>query len=199
MLIDISKGWTMHEAYQMPPRPPAIRTKMQFQALQTAGVLGNCLPTFFTVDNWLESRPAPGALWGVQHTKIAGFPHTRLNTPTEEVADQVRFFGPDYKIAPMVPAGSIIWEGDIRYDPALTCFGHYKPEPGSWRKHMRTPDVFQGVAAEGVLALMSPSSREDLRDLFDLYPDHVIETSVMNRNFGMLPNRNSVIWEVRLY
>lgn len=48
-------------------------------------------------------------------------------------------------------------------------------------------------------AYMDPSSRDDVRDLLDLYPDATIEFSCFSRDFGMIPGRNTIIWEVRNY
>lgn len=54
-----------------------------------------------------------------------------------------------------------------------------------------------------VLALldryMDPSSRDDLQDLLDLYPDAVVEFSCFTVDVGVLPNRNTIFWETRNY
>lgn len=44
-----------------------------------------------------------------------------------------------------------------------------------------------------------PASYEDLMLLLDMYPDHVIEFSTFSHNLGIVPHRNTVIWEVRKY
>lgn len=46
---------------------------------------------------------------------------------------------------------------------------------------------------------MDPSSIDDVRDLLDMYPDATIEFSCFDRDTGVIPNRNSIIWEVRSY
>ncbi len=46
---------------------------------------------------------------------------------------------------------------------------------------------------------MTPSSWEDMKDLFDLYPDAAIEFSVYDMCLGCYPGRNTIIWEVRDY
>jgi len=59
--------------------------------------------------------------------------------------------------------------------------------------------------AEGLAALnliksnLFPSSYEDLQTLFDIFPDSVIEFSSYHVPLGNLPNRNTLIWEVRNY
>jgi hypothetical protein len=46
---------------------------------------------------------------------------------------------------------------------------------------------------------MDASSRDDLRDLLDLYPDATIEFSSFSRDVGILPGRNTLFWETRDY
>ena len=54
-----------------------------------------------------------------------------------------------------------------------------------------------------VLALldkyMDPSSRDDLNDLLDLYPDATVELSCFTVDVGVIPGRNTIFWEVRDY
>ena len=38
-----------------------------------------------------------------------------------------------------------------------------------------------------------------LQELLSLYPDHVVEFSAYAVNYGMLPNHNTLFWEVRNY
>lgn len=46
---------------------------------------------------------------------------------------------------------------------------------------------------------MDPSSRDDLNDLLDLYPDATVEFSCFSVNVGVIPNRNTIMWETRNY
>lgn len=46
---------------------------------------------------------------------------------------------------------------------------------------------------------MDPSSQDDVWDLLDMYPDHTIEFACFPGNVGVLPHRNTIIWEVRNY
>jgi len=58
---------------------------------------------------------------------------------------------------------------------------------------------------EGINALhilkrnLFPSSYEDLNTLFDIFPDSTIEFGSYDICVGNLPNRNTIIWEVRNY
>lgn len=46
---------------------------------------------------------------------------------------------------------------------------------------------------------MDPSSQQDLDDLLDLYPDATIEFTCYDIDLGVIPNRNTIFWEVRNY
>jgi len=46
---------------------------------------------------------------------------------------------------------------------------------------------------------MDPSSRDDLRDLMDMYPDAAIEFTCFDVKVGCFPHRSTIFWEVRNY
>jgi hypothetical protein len=46
---------------------------------------------------------------------------------------------------------------------------------------------------------MTPSSWEDMKDLFELYPNAVLEFSVYDMCLGCYPGRNTILWECREY
>lgn len=46
---------------------------------------------------------------------------------------------------------------------------------------------------------MDPSSRDDLEQLFDRYPDAAFEFTCFSVNVGEFPRRNTIFWEVRNY
>jgi hypothetical protein len=46
---------------------------------------------------------------------------------------------------------------------------------------------------------MDPQSQDDLWALLDLYPDAVVEFSCFGVDVGVLPNRNTLMWETRCY
>ena len=48
-------------------------------------------------------------------------------------------------------------------------------------------------------AHMEPNDWEDLMDLFDAYPDAIIEFSVFERDLGWAKRRRTIYWEVRHY
>lgn len=186
-------------------REPVL-SKKQMYAMRDAGAFGNVIPRWTTLDSWVRTGPGADRLWGVQHTTIAGFPGTRLDVKTDAVHGVIEAggFGFDYCISPMVHQyGAVKWEGDIALDPTtgrVFCSGNPAPAPGSWRRHMLKPRLYEGSAALVLLDnILNPASREDLEHLLLEYPGHVIELSALDVCFGTVPGRNAVIWEVRKY
>lgn len=68
------------------------------------------------------------------------------------------------------------------------------------REAMKHPLRATGLVALEILRhFLWPSSFDDLMELLDLYPDHVIEFGAHDVAVGVLPCRNTVVWEVRHY
>ena len=77
----------------------------------------------------------------------------------------------------------------------------FSTEPGqSMRDAMRQARTASGLAARLILdAFLDANSRDDIEALLELYPDSVVEFGAYARDVGVLPRRNTVIWEVRDY
>lgn len=57
-----------------------------------------------------------------------------------------------------------------------------------------------GLVALGMLkSRCDANSYEDLMELLDEYPDSTIEFAVYEVNLGVIPHRNTIIFEVRNY
>lgn len=189
-------------------RPPVLNKQDYYRRAQ-AGEFGNILPRYFTLGDWARDGWAATEqahrLWGVQHTKVAMFPGTKLDVRGDEVEERVRAyaFGPDYVISPMIHQyGAVAWEGNVSrgHEGLLLAEGNLNPKNGSWRQHMLAPRRWEGSAARLLLNfVLNDNSRDDVEELLDLYPDHVIELSAIDACFGTVPHRNAVIWEVRIY
>lgn len=54
-------------------------------------------------------------------------------------------------------------------------------------------------ARRAINEVFNASSLADFRALIEKFPDHVIEFGAYNKNVGMIPGRNVIIWEVRNY
>lgn len=171
-----------------------------------AGEFGNTLPRWFDVDKWLGSSGFNMyRLWGVQHASITNFPGTRLDVNRTDVVKLIQTggFGKSYCISPMVhQIGNVQWEGDVWIDDfkGLSCSGNMAPAPGSWRRHMLAPRLWEWSRARALLRhVLNGNSYDDLTDLLELYPGHVVELSALDCCFGTCRGRNAVVWECRKY
>lgn len=96
-------------------------------------------------------------------------------------------------------------------DEHLLLQGELAEGPGGWwltystlqakmRVAMQSAEFSSGLHAKLLLKeYCCPSSYNDLALLLDLYPGHVIEFGIYKYNLGDVPNRNTIIWEVRKY
>jgi hypothetical protein len=72
------------------------------------------------------------------------------------------------------------------------------PKGANWREVMPKANTYRFMAARGVLLRnLTECDREDLNELMELYPNHVIEFSACDKPIGIYPHRKAVIWEIR--
>lgn len=77
---------------------------------------------------------------------------------------------------------------------------HYSIQPTVMREALKIPIDVKGLTAKYVLEhYCNPKSYDMLMELLDLYPDHVIEFTVFNKDVGVMPGHNTIVWEVRRY
>jgi hypothetical protein len=188
------------------PRPPITNKKAMYRLLQ-AGLLGNTIPLYPTLETWLNApdlRSYPK--WGVR-CLTPGDKRMRLNVPIDEVVNYVTTnfpTGEGFNISPMIDQWAI-FKGEVYeqyHTPpyGLCAYVNFKGNM-PWREALRDyGQHFFGLEAKLQLQkYMDSSSYDDVRTLLEEYPDHVVEFSVCDRSVGVIPGRNSVIWEVRKY
>ena len=77
---------------------------------------------------------------------------------------------------------------------------YYSTLKGKMRDCMKDAISTYGLQVKLMLQYyLTPSSYEDIMDLLDLYPEHVIEFSTYSKCLGDCKGRNTLIWEVRKY
>lgn len=71
----------------------------------------------------------------------------------------------------------------------------------SWRENfLKYSKTTHGIVAWQMLRYyLDPSSFSDLEVLLDNYPGHVVELGAYSTHVGLIPHRNTVVWEVRNY
>ena len=177
-----------------------IRNKTQFFQLWKEGVLGNrtrlwedereAYASNAPMIGFREVGKAGGGAWcGASHDKVL------------ETASEWRKAGRKFIMDDFVPNEKQTLIGEV-------CRTHLglRGEMGVTKLPMR-PAKAAGLllhrTGATILNLfdryMDPSSRDDLNDLFDLYPDSAIEFACFSVNVGVFPHRNTMFWEVRNY
>jgi hypothetical protein len=179
--------------------PTPVTSKDVMYRKLVAGEFGNTAPVYFSVDDWKQSPNNGVPLWGIR-SHISGDRRAKLDVPTAEVEDYCRLFGSDkFNITPMVDQW-LVWRGEVLdTTTGLECFGAFGLSHLKWRPVMlRHATTTTGVAARHLLrSVLNENSYDDLMTLFEQYPGHAVEFTALSRCFGIVPHRNSVVWEVR--
>ena len=179
----------------------AITSKRQMYGLLRSGALGNTLRTWATRENYLEAGfrgrtslrcLVPGVTFrhGLTHEDVlVQGAHSFEGQPPEA-----------FVYCEAAPDEQVVLQGEV----SRIAGGLYM----AWsreRCNMRVATSLgwrhaSGLTAKVLLeASVDPSSLEDIELLLDKYHDHVIEFSAFSVALGLVPRRNTVIWEVRRY
>jgi hypothetical protein len=193
-----------------PAQPSPIRTKVEMYDRLSAGEFGNTIPQFLSVADWQASPDSSRfSLWGVRSARHSMHPDCRLNCPAAEVAEYAERHFPDGpNISMMVDNVATItaWLEIVESDTGLVVEGIEWPavdQGWTWRNSMRDPirrQAWSGASAKAVLRRhLNPNSLDDLWEVLDRWPGHVVELSALDCCFGTTRGRNAVVWEVRDY
>lgn len=180
-----------------------IQSKAEMYRLLSAGQLGNTIPQYFTVADWVASGDDRRyGFWGVR-SQVPGGP-CRLYCPAAEVAATAESFGCAFNISMMIDAVTTVtlW-ADIWESPTgLVVYGiEYPQRGGSWRKLMPVEGKhWHGTAAKMILRKhLNANSLADVTELLEMYDGHVLELSATEECIGNVPHRNHTTWEIRSY
>lgn len=188
-----------------------ITDKRQMYQLLSAGKLGNTIPQFFDRGVWsrfvgdhVDKYPR----WGVRDAITANSPRSRLNVPTPEVYRLLDDWFPSgigFNLSPMIRRyiqfdcqldGRTIEWINPRYKTL------YEQTPHPWRtgfQHWREESDSETIRRALLDTYLWPAAREQLDQLLEKYPDHVVEFSACDCACGLEPLNNMIVWEVRAY
>lgn len=180
-----------------------VLSKADFVRRFVAGEFGNKGPNWHTLEDFLTSGYT--GLVHIRSRLSAG--KGKYNVPTANVAQETSNFSPgSYYLAGMAPHHCNLIQGEIQ-SVALP-----RAKSGYYLRYSCAPDVAMrdafamGISeANGIIAVsllqqyLCPNSMEWLYTLLRRYHGHVVEFSCFSRNWGTLPNFNTVFWEVRNY
>ncbi len=186
-----------------------ISNKAEMYRMLHRGDFGNTVPMWFDLRKWaFDVSFAPYhsiQVWGVR-TLTPGGP-CWLNVPRKHVSywcDEAERGGHKVNISPMIDriVNVTMWANVLRSPSGLIveCI-EYPDKSSNWRAEMPTKaKAYQNTAANMLLRKhLNPSTLDDLGILLDKYPDAVVELSATESEFGTVPGRNAIIWEVRNY
>jgi hypothetical protein len=180
-----------------------VLTKADFVRRYQQGEFGNRSPTWNTVREVLQSDYN-----GLIHirNRQAGGPgiydcHPQdLFTHLVWLEDNYGLGSSNFYFSGMAPSRKTLIQGEVRQDMNHYSFT-YSLEKLAMRDALKkSTHHATGIQAMGLIRhAMDDSSYAWLHELLDNYPLHVIEFSVYSENFGTIPHRNTVFWEVRKY
>jgi len=181
-------------------RKPVL-TKRDFVRRYAAGEFGNASPTWDTFEEYWKSCYA-----GLVHVRnrVAGA-QTWYNVPrhkmraTWEKATSL-FSSELLYISAMAPTDRTIIQGEVQrglWGLDLTYTTVKKPMRDALAEHT---EHAQGIVANYLLqSNLCVRSYAWLEFLLEAYPNHVVEFSTYEVEWGTVPGYNTVFWEVRKY
>lgn len=188
---------------------PPVLTKVDFVRRFQNDEFGNRGPMWSSVDQFLsdvDPLATVGKLYHLRNRVAGGL--TYYNVPGgHELLDiayhqaiQRGVKPEDIYVAEMAPTERTTLQGELM----LTERGLYLYYT-KVRKPMRDALAERSYETRGLtardilLAHLDTASWEWINVLLERYQDHVIEFSTYNIAWGTIPNRNTVVWEVRKY
>jgi hypothetical protein len=184
-----------------------IRHKRDFYALWRAGLIGNYIRTWETIDEALASGVPEIGFREV--SRGGGWWERVPRAQAKETAEKWTLAGKRFLLDEGVPNHKTTMQGELtRTHEGLCGFiavalrqagGRYGLPPmrismaGGMHEQM---SYARTRALMGVY--MDASSRDNIDDLLELYPDAAIEFTCFSVNVGVM-RRNTLIWEVRNY
>lgn len=184
---------------------PPVLTKHDFVKRFAAGEFGNRGPMWNTWFDWLkETTECRNSILFHIRNRVAGA-QTWYNVPKYKMADAwveatSKFDPSQLYIAEMAPTDRTVIQGEVMQTERGLYF-YYSTVKKPMREALaeRPCEAIGLVASTMLRHYMDHMSWEWLNLLLRRYPEHVVELSVYGVNWGTIPNRNTVVWEVRRY
>lgn len=182
-----------------------ITNKVEYFKLWNAGLLGNKLRSWNSLDDISREkyqglvslrvrRPDAGgaAKYNIKSNDAPSiFKQTLTEDPSLKAGEI--YFNESAPDDLLITQGEIMRSNDV-YDLM------YCEEKLKMRDAMRKAKRMTGILVVAYLKeLMTANSWDELQELFDRYPDSIIEFGIYQNCLGCYPGRNCLIWEVRNY
>jgi hypothetical protein len=180
---------------------PPVRTKRDFVLRYAENEFGNRAPTWNTLDEYLAANYNGGLIH--LRNRIAGG-KTWSNVAPNDVdlywreALNSGLTPKDLYISGMCPTEKTVIQGEIlQTTEGLNLYYTTVAKPMREALAQEAHNVV-GLRALGTIKhYMDPGSYDWIQVLLERYPLHVIEFTTLSVNWGTIPHRNTLIWEVR--
>ncbi len=179
----------------------SINTKEEFYSFYYENPLINKLPMWKNYTELLNDTYRGKV--GIRYSKGIGR-KTRFNVPFTKIPETLNEFElegfnrDDVSFVIAQPDEKILILGELK----LTELGLYlmysqEKKPMKEALNKSTKHAF-GLKAKMLLEhYLYPQSYSDLLTILELFPNSIVEFTAYSKNFGILPNRNTIIWEIR--
>lgn len=188
------------------PEPGKIYRKTDFYNMFHRGVFGNHGPMWFTIDEMLSDpyyqkyRPLVAIRSKVRSGKcVYDIAYSRIKKVYQTFLKE-GFRPEDVQFSEMCPKHLQTIQGYV-----CRTTQHYEMQYTDIKAAMRIALAKKEITATGLFCLgllkkyLDENSYDWLHTLFDLYPGCTIEFTSFSQPWGVIPNHNTVIWEVRHY
>lgn len=187
-----------------------VNTKQDFVKRYAAGEFGNASPTWDSLEameeDYENSFPMLNdetQLWHIRNRVASGL--TWYDVPGDRLADTWTMAcnlvdHSNLYISAMAPTHLTLLQGEVYRSPqGLALYYSTLKLPMRKALEKRSEQVY---GLDSLLLLkkeLNYKSYEWLEYLLEAYPDHVVEFSAYDKNWGTLRGYNTVFWEVRNY
>ena len=175
-----------------------VKSKLDFVKRYKLGEFGNASPTWNSVKDFLEyyalEFPPDDQLFHLRNASPGG--RTLYNVTYQQII-RTTLVG-EYYVSAMAPTDKTLIQGEVRRSTQGLELRYTKVRRPMRDALNQEQDTVFGLRANTMLAFyMDAVSYDWLQFLLDNYVDHIVEFSVYSVNWGTIPNRNTVFWEVR--
>jgi hypothetical protein len=183
---------------------PPIKDKRDMYDRLARGELGNHIPQWMSLAEWRASGYVdPVGIRTMNSGAMQGggpfLPHVPHDSVVE-VVKHVQKAGYSVNISPMFPDKQIVCCGEVcRTTEGVSLYWSPLRIPYRDALKMGGKQTYRVHALEILLHYLYPCSYDELMELLDEYPDHAVEFTTYDRCVGVMPHRNTIIWEVRAY
>jgi|APSaa5957512535_1039671.scaffolds.fasta_scaffold69000_3 hypothetical protein len=191
-------------------RTKKIKSKEIFYILYNKGVLGNRPKTWNSIEeinqsNWAGKYTIRIAVPG--HKGMYNIPKETLqekinNLKSQGIEEKHIVFNqsmPDHKIKIQGEIIEITTEESNGFPAGI--YLTYSTVKDTMKEGLKK-QTLHAKDNEAIVLLkkhLNPNSQLEIQNLINNFPNHVVEFSVYENNIGDLPERNTIIWEVRSY